>query len=138
MYLLDTNVVSELMRPRPHSAVVSWLDVRSAAELWVSAVTVADIWLGIQLISDAGRRAQLAEAVEAVFEDDFEDRCLPFDALAAVHYAAIVSHRTASGRPISVEEAQIAAIARSCDLTVVTRNMRDFAGTAVGLVNPFE
>jgi hypothetical protein len=136
--LLDTNVLSELMRPSPDPAVLPWLDGQAADELWISAVTVAEIRLGIALLPDSRRRGRLAELVEALFHEDFADRCLPFDAEAAVEYAAIVAARRQRGRPISVEDAQIAAIARSLGLTLATRNTADFANIdQLRVINPW-
>ena len=138
MILLDTNVVSELMRPAPAPSVVEWLDGYSAADVWISAVTVGEIRLGIALLPDGQRKQRLADLAEAMFEEDFLDRCLPYDVLAAAQYAGIVAIRTRLGRPVSVEDAQIAAIARSGGLTLATRNTKDFSDIdRLPLVNPW-
>lgn len=137
VFLLDTNVISELMRVQPDPGVVAWLNARAADDLWICAVTVAEIQLGVALLPDGRKRERVARAVEAMLDEDFRDRCLPFDVRAASMYAMIVADRVASGRPISVEDAQIAAIARSSGLAVVTRNVRDFAQAGVEVVNPF-
>ncbi|MHB8836126.1 MAG: PIN domain-containing protein [Candidatus Methylomirabilia bacterium] len=126
MILLDTNVLSELMRPAPEPRVVRWLDSCSGEDIWVSAVTEAEILLGIQLLPQGRRRDGLAELAGRMFEEDFSGRCLPFDAGAAAVYAAIVAARTRLGSPISVEDAQIAAIARAGGLALATRNVKDF------------
>lgn len=126
MILLDTNVLSELMRTAPEPRVQEWLDRRPAADFWVSAVTVAEISLGIALLPDGGRRAALADIANQMFKEDFAGRCLPFDQEAAETYGEIVASRTRRGRPISVEDAQIAAIAATNRLTLATRNVRDF------------
>lgn len=128
MILLDTNVLSELMRAAPEPRVVRWLDTRSGEDIWVSAVTEAEILLGIQLLPKGKRRDGLATLAGRMFEDDFSGRCLPFDAGAAAEYAQIVAIRTRLGSPISVEDAQIAAIARAAGLTLATRNVKDFSG----------
>ena len=128
MILLDTNVLSELMRPTPEPRVVRWLDSCSGDDIWVSAVTEAEILLGVRLLPAGRRRDALADLAGRMFEDVFSGRCLPFDARAAVVYARIVATRTQAGRPISVEDAQIAAIARAGELSLATRNVKDFAG----------
>ena len=128
MILLDTNVLSELMRPRPDAGVLKWFDHQPAAGLWISAITRAEIELGIALLPAGKRRQAIADTADAMFREDFNGRCLPFDEQAAGHYAVIVAHRTLLGKPITAEDAQIAAIARSNDLTLATRNVKDFVG----------
>lgn len=130
MILLDTNVLSELMRPAPEPRVVRWLDSCSGEDIWVSAVTVAEILLGIRLLPHGKRRDGLAALAQRMFEEDFSGRCLPFDAGAAVAYAGIVAERSRLGSPISVEDAQIAAIAHTGGLELATRNVKDFSGIA--------
>ena len=138
MILLDTNVVSELMRPIPEPRVLAWLDAQPAADVWISAITVGEIRLGIALLRDGQRKERLAGLAEAMFHEDFSGRCLTYDMLAAAEYAAIVATRTRLGRPISVEDAQIAAIARSGGLALATRNTKDFSDIDdVPLVNPW-
>ncbi len=126
--LLDTNVLSEFMRPRPAPQVVAWLDAQAAHALHVSAVAQAEIELGLALMPAGKRQAGLAAAAQAMFDEDFAGRCLPFDAAAATHYARIVAARTRMGRPVSVEDAQIAAIALAQGLRLATRNTADFEG----------
>lgn len=139
MILLDTNVVSELMRPAPEPKVVEWLDGQPAADVWLSAVTVGEIRLGIALLPDGQRKERLAGLADAMIQEDLSDRCLPYDVLAAAEYAGIVATRTRLGRPISVEDAQIAAIARSAGLTLATRNTKDFSDIdELPLVNPWK
>lgn len=138
MILLDTNVVSELMRPAPEPKVLQWLDAQPAADIWISAVTVGEIRLGIALLPDGQRKERLARLAEAMFQEEFSDSCLSYDAMAAAAYAGIVATRTRLGRPISVEDAQIAAIARSADLTLATRNTKDFLDIdELRLMNPW-
>lgn len=138
MILLDTNIVSELMRPAPEPKVLEWLDAQPAEDVWISAVTVGEIRLGIALLPDGKRKQRLTGLAETMVEEDFSERCLPYDVLAAANYAAIVAIRTRRGRPISVEDAQIAAIARSGGLTLATRNTKDFSDIdELPLVNPW-
>jgi predicted nucleic acid-binding protein len=124
--LLDTNVLSEFMRPQPSVSVVAWLDQQPAGEVYTSAVSRAEIELGLMLMSPGKRQEALSQAAWAMFAEDFAGRCLPFDEDAARHYAAIVSARTRAGRPISVEDAQSAAIALTHQMPLATRNTTDF------------
>lgn len=138
MILLDTNVLSELMRPTPHAKVVRWLDAWPEWEVWISAVTVAEIRLGISLLPGGKRKKNFLDIAEQMFREDFPDRCLPFDCDAAGDYALIVAARTRQGYPISVEDGQIAAIARTAGLALATRNTKDFSGiTGLELVDPW-
>lgn len=126
MILLDTNVLSEFMRPQPAASVVAWLDEQPADEVYTSAISRAEIELGLLLMPPGKRQDALSRAAWAMFDEDFAGRCLPFDEDAARHYAAIVSTRTRVGRPISVEDAQIAAIALAHRMPLATRNSTDF------------
>ena len=138
MILLDTNVLSEFMRPQPAASVVSWMDEQPAGEVWTNAISRAEIELGLLLMPAGKRQEALIEAARAMFAEDFVGHCLPFDEDAAPWYARIVSSRTRTGRPISVEDAQIAAIALAHRMPLATRNTTDFElidGLAV--VNPW-
>ena len=138
MILLDTNVLSELMKPRPDKKVVSWLDKQWEWDLWTSAITVAEIFLGIALLDEGKKKAVLFSLAQQMFDQDFKDRCLPFDDLAAAEYAMIVSERAKDGRPISVEDAQIAAISKTANLILATRNVKDFDHIdELELINPW-
>ena len=139
MILLDTNVLSELMRPIPNQNVISWLDEQSEWDLWTSSITVAEVFLGISLLHDGKKKSKLFGLAKQMFDEDFKDRCLPFDDQAAIEYALIVSERAKSGRPISVEEAQIAAISKTANLVLATRNLKDFDMIAgLALINPWD
>lgn len=139
MILLDTNIVSELMRPMPNPKVVFWLDEQPETDIWISAVTLSEILLGLALLPDGKRKWALVGAASQMFENDFAMRCLPFDCEAADAYALIVSQRNRKGRQISVEDAQIAAIALTADLTLATRNVKDFFGIEkLQIINPWE
>ena len=138
MFVLDTNVVSELMLDRPNSAVLHWLDDRLERDLFVTAVTQAEVLTGIALSPPGKRRQGLAAAADRAFRGMFRDRVLPFDRSAAQAYAGIAAARRRAGRPISQADCQIAAIAVSRGGTVVTRNVRDFEGIAIAVVNPWE
>lgn len=138
MFLLDTNVVSEFMRERPHPSVLRWLDNRLERDLFVTAVTQAKVLTGIAIMPAGQRREGLATAADRAFNGMFADRVLPFDRSAAHAYARITAARRQAGRPISQADCQIAAIAVARGGTVVTRNVRDFEGIEIAVVNPWE
>jgi predicted nucleic acid-binding protein len=138
MPLLETNVVSELMKAAPDATVLAWVDGLPRAELLVSSVTQAELLYGVALLAPGRRRHDIARAVEAVFADLFRGRVLPFDSAAASAYADIAAARRRSGRPISTFDAAIAAIARSRGAVLATRNSADFEGCGVELVNPWK
>ncbi len=138
-YLLDTNVLSELMRERPAGDVLDWFARNARATMHTSAITQAEILTGIALLPAGKRRTALAQAAETMFEQDFSGRCLAFDAAAAQSYALVVAQRTRSGQPISTEDAQIAAIALANALTIATRNTKDFDQIdRLAVVNPWQ
>lgn len=137
MILLDTNVLSELMRPQPNPVVVAWVDANSDAAL-VSAITQAEISLGIALLPEGKRRDGLASAARQLFDEDLAGRCLPFDSVAAGRFVPIVAERRRLGRPITTQDAQIAAIALANGIPLATRNARDFEGIpALELIDPW-
>jgi hypothetical protein len=118
--------------------VVAWVDAQPAGDLWVSAITVGEIRLGIALLPAGQRQARLVQLADSMFQEDFSGRCLPYDVRAATEFAEIVAARTRLGRPISVEDAQIAAIARAGKLILATRNTKDFGDIDdVAVVNPW-
>lgn len=138
-FLLDTNVLSELMREHPAAAVVDWFALNTHAAMYTSTVTQAEILTGIALLPAGKRRTALAVAAEQMFEQDFVGNCLVFDAAAAKNYAVLVAARTRQGQPIATEDAQIAAIALASGLTVATRNIKDFENIdGLMLANPWQ
>lgn len=125
--LLDTNVLSELMRPRPEPRVLAWFSAQGRqTRFLVSAITQAEILLGVALLPAGRKRSALAEVARAMFEQDFHAMNLAFDEHVAPAYADIVALRSRKGRPISVEDAQIAAIASHHRLPLATHNVKDF------------
>jgi toxin FitB len=134
--ILDTNVVSETMQPRPSSRVMIWLERCPTEDAFLTSVTEAEILAGIAMMPDGRRQTLIRIAWEKLVEV-YLDRILPFDRIAAQHYAKIVAARRRLGRPISQSDAQIAAITRSSGATLATRNLRDFEHCGVELVNPF-
>lgn len=137
MIILDTNVLSELMRPEGSSTVVQWLDGQPAAELAVTAITVAEVLHGVRRLADGRRRTALEAAAMRMFEEDLARATLAFDHAAALVYADIVVQRERAGRPISTADAQIAAITRQHAATLATRNVRDFDGLGLDLIDPW-
>ena len=137
MVLLDTNVVSELMRDTPSAEVLSWMDERPTRELFLTAVTEAEIRTGIAILPSGERQRSLADAAERALGVLFAGRILPFDSGAARAYADIAATSRAAGRPISQSDCQIAAIARSSGMAVATRNVRDFAVTGIEVIDPW-
>lgn len=137
MIVLDTNVLSELMRPSPHPRVVRWVAAQPVRSLFTTAITEAEILLGVALLPTGKRRSALKEAVVAMFAEDLRGRILPFESAAAAEFASILSSRRRGGRPMSHADAQIAAIARSHGARVATRNISDFEGCELSLCNPW-
>jgi predicted nucleic acid-binding protein len=135
--LLDTNVLSELLRAQPSPAVLGWFAEQPADSLFVSAVTQAEMLLGARLLPRSKRRQQLETALDTMFREDFAGRLLPFDSAAAAAYAAVVAARRGAGRPISQFDAQIAAIALSRRAGLATRNVSDFEECGLTLINPW-
>ena len=113
MYLLDTNVLSELMRPTPAPLALQWMDAQAAQYLYTSSITRAEIELGLALLPQSERRQALAAQSKAIFEEDFSGRCLAFDERCAPIYGELMATQTRQGRPMSVEDAQIAAVCRA-------------------------
>lgn len=138
MILLDTNVLSEFMRVEPDSKVLDWVDSQPAMELAISAITVAEILHGIARLPVGKRKQKLESHAMAMFEEDFAGRILPFDAHAAVAYAALVAGAEASARTVSMADVQIAAICRSHGAAIATRNVRDFEFCVVEVINPWD
>jgi predicted nucleic acid-binding protein len=136
--LLDTNVLSELVRPTPSPHVVGWLNRVGMSATFVSAISHAEMLTGALTLPSGKRRDALTQAVDQVFLRVFAGRSWPFDDEAARHYADIVTQRQRAGRPISHEDAQIAAIARHHAAPLATRNIRDFEGIdRLLLINPW-
>jgi toxin FitB len=136
-YLLDTNVLSELMRPQPDTTVLAWLGQQSPASLCTSAITVAEIEAGLALMPSGQRQRALQVAATAMFEQDFAGRLWSFDARTAHIYARVKVQRQRAGRPIGHADAQIAALALVHEATLVTRNVADFAGIqGLSVLNP--
>jgi predicted nucleic acid-binding protein len=137
MIILDTNVLSELMRPERSSRVVAWVAKQPATELFTTSITEAEVFYGIELLSKGKRRERLLAAAEAMFAEDFAGRILGFESDAARAFARIATHRRALGKPISHADAQIASIAQVRGARLATRNVVDFRDCDLDLVDPW-
>jgi len=138
MVILDTNVVSELIRPSPDARVLRWFSKQAAEDLHITVVTMAGILYGIELIAASRRRDAVRTGAEKMFETVFADRMLTFEERAAVAFSQIAPARRRQGKPIAESDAQIAAITRVHGATLATRNPYVFEGCGVRLVNPWE
>jgi toxin FitB len=137
MILLDTNVISELMRKQPSAQVVAWIEERPRSGLGITAITQAEILYGIELLPKGKRKQGLLAAGQAMFLEDFRGRIFPFNSDAAHAFAKISAIRQALGRPISQLDAQIAAIVHVVGAELATRNVTDFEGCGIKLLNPW-
>lgn len=137
MIILGTNVISELLRVAPAPTVEAWLGAQDGAMIHFTAVSEAELRHGVVILPAGRRRDALAKAVEDILTEDFRNRILPFDSAAARAYAAIAAGRRAAGRPISQFDCQIAAIARAHGAAVATRNVGDFEGCGIEVIDPW-
>lgn len=138
MILIDTNVISELMRPEPSSIVLAWFGRQAAADLYLSAVVEAELRRGAAALPVGKRRDRLIAEIDAMVSEDFAGRVLPFDSAAAVAFAAVFVERQAAGRPISFPDCQIAATARAHGAVMATRNVADFEGCGIDVMDPWQ
>jgi predicted nucleic acid-binding protein len=137
MIVLDTNVLSEALRPVPESSVMAWLANQPRASLFTTAVTRGEILYGIRLLSDGKRRRGLWDAARKIFDEDFAGHVLSFDGEAADMYAEISASRRTAGKPISQFDAMIVAMARSRGASLATRNVKDFDDCGTDVINPW-
>lgn len=138
MIVLDTNVLSELMRPSPAPQVRIWVDQHPAGDLWITAMTAAELLVGVAALPEGGRKRQLGNQVGTLLDDVFSGRTLPFDEAAAVEYARVVTARRRAGTPIGMADAVIAATCLAGGaLRLATRNVADFAGIGLRIEDPW-
>ena len=137
MLVVDTNVLSELMRPTPNPVIASWVAERATSHLHLTAISEAELRFGLAIMPPGRRRDGLVEGLERMLRTGFAHRVLPFDSAAASACASIAAARRATGRPMPEADCQIAAIARSRDMAVVTRNVRDFADAGIDVIDPW-
>lgn len=138
MIVLDTNVLSALMRQTPELPVVHWLDTQPADSVWITSVTLFEVRLGLGMLPKGKRRQSLEGAFECLLAEDLENRVLPFDAAAAAESAALAAERQKAGRPVDFRDTQIAGIALSRRAALATRNTRHFHGLRIRVVDPWQ
>lgn len=137
MIILDTNVVSEPLKPEPNQAVLDWLNAQEPATLYITSINLAELLAGVEVLPPGRRRAALGQALSSQVLGLFERRILDFDAKAAEAFAPTYASAQAQGNPIGFADCAIAAIARAKGFTVATRNVRDFRGTGVEVMDPW-
>lgn len=137
MLIIDTNVLSEVLKPAPSVTVAGWLDAQDRSAVFITSITVAEILYGIESLPQGRRRSQLLARAEEMIEVEYRGHILAFDETAARAYAQIVVARTTVGRPIAHFDAMIAAIARAHHFTVATRDTAGFQHSGVRLINPW-
>jgi predicted nucleic acid-binding protein len=138
MIILDTNVLSALMREVPETPVVAWLDRQAAESVWITSITLFEACLGLALLPMGRRQRTLEAAFAHLLREDFENRVLDFDSVAATEAAALAAERQKAGRPIDMRDTQIAGIALARHATLATRNVRHFGDLHVPVIDPWE
>ena len=137
MIVLDTNVLSEVLKPSPDATVLRWLALQYRESVFTTTITQAEILYGVEILPSGKRRTRLHAAVERLFALEFPDRILPFDVEAACVYPRIVSERDKIGPPISQFDAVIASVCRSRQAAIATRNVPDFEHCGLTIINPW-
>lgn len=138
MILLDTNVVSEALRPKPSQVVAAWMDSNDETSLFLCTPVLAELRYGIERLSRGARRTFLHATIDRIQDEGFRNRILSFDLPAANEYGRLVARREQLGQPINTIDAQVAAIASVNRFTIATRNLPHFDHLGVELINPFE
>ncbi|MGB3189595.1 MAG: type II toxin-antitoxin system VapC family toxin [Limnoraphis sp.] len=138
MIVLDTNVLSELMHPKGSSVVRQWVAAQPITNLFTTTITQAEILYGIALLPAGKRQTELSQAAQLMFAEDFSERILSFDQAAAIAFARIAAERRRIGKPISQADAQIASICSTHQATLATRNVSDFEGCGIAIINPWD
>jgi toxin FitB len=138
MIVVDTNVLSELMRMRPDPAVLRWFGRQSHSELFTSSVSQAEVFYGLCLLPLGKRREKLLAEAEKMFNVDFADRVLPFEGGSALRFATIAAERRSMGRPMGYPDAQIAAVTLTHRASLATRNRSDFENCGIELIDPWK
>jgi len=137
MIILDTNVLSALMRTAPEAAVVAWLDRQPAESVWITSITLFEARFGLALLPTGRRRQTLEAAFARLLKEDLENRVLDFDSAAATEAASLAAERRKAGRPVDMRDTQIAGIALARRATLATRNARHFRDLKVPVVDPW-
>ena len=137
MIILDTNVLSALMRTAPEAAVVAWLDRQPAESVWITSITLFEARLGLALLPSGRRRQTLEVAFARLLLEDLENRVLDFDSAAAIEAASLAAERQKNGRSVDMRDTQIAGIAVARRATLATQNIRHFADLKISIVDPW-
>ena len=137
MIILDTNVISALMRTVPDAHVVAWLDRQPAESVWITSITLFEAYLGLALLPSGRRRRTLEAAFARLLQEDLENRVLDFDSAAATEAASLAAAREKNGRPVDLRDTQIAGIALARRATLATRNVRHFRDLRILIVDPW-
>jgi predicted nucleic acid-binding protein len=137
MIVLDTNVISEAMRPNPTARVAHWMTAQNRADLFTTAISEAEVFYGIEKLPAGKKRDRLFDVARGIFEIDLEGRILPFDSGAARAFARIAAQRRARGSPMSEADAQIAGIVFSQGARLATRDVSDFHGCEITVIDPW-
>lgn len=137
MIILDTNVISALMRREADAVIVAWLDRQPGDSVWITAITLFETRLGLALLSKGRRRQTLEGAFDRLLKEDLENRVLDFDSAAAIEAASLAAERQKAGRPVDMRDTQIAGIALARRATLATGNVRHFADLRVPVVDPW-
>lgn len=138
MIILDTNVLSELIRPVPETKVLTWLEAQSGDSLFTTAISRGEMLYGVCILPSGRRRDNLLQEVAAIFSTDMTGRVLPYDSPAADAHAAIAATRRTQGRRASQSDEMIAGIVRSLGASLATRNTRDFVDCGIALIDPWQ
>ncbi|MEO1610634.1 MAG: type II toxin-antitoxin system VapC family toxin [Pseudomonadota bacterium] len=137
MIVLDTNVLSALMRQETDPAVIAWLDAQPPESIWTTAITVFEIRFGLEILAEGRKRTALEEAFASALSEDFDGRVIAFDQVTADAAAAIAARQRKAGRPVEIRDVQIAGITAARKATLATRNTRHFEGTGIALIDPW-
>lgn len=137
MIVLDTNVLSEILRPSPAREVMAWMATQSNTSIFTTTITMGELLYGVQLMPDGQRKSELFAAVHGIFDQDLAGQILSFDRAGADAFGRIASSRKLAGQPISQFDAMIAAITQSRGATLATRNIKDFGNCGIDLINPW-
>jgi predicted nucleic acid-binding protein len=138
MIIVDTNIVTEVMKDSPTQAVVSWLNDQETSTLFLTSITIGEVRYGLRIMPQGRRRLRLEQGFERILAEAFAGRILPFDEEAARHYGDVMGRRKEIGRPVGVLDGQIASIARANGCAVATRNVKHFVECGIEIINPFD
>ena len=138
MIILDTNVLSALMRANPDASVVAWLDLQPAESVWITSITLFETRFGFTLLPKGKRRQVLEKIFDQLLEVDLQNRVLDFDSAAAIEAASLAAVRQQAGKPVDIRDTQIAGIAQARRATLATQNIRHFSDLTVPVINPWD